>query len=573
MPESQEKLAESYFDYLAKSFPVMCASDEFHFLPRSEAASRYYDRMEILDPGLIEECIFTLREFRRNFDFLAAGEDDIERRIDLELLNSSIAGILIELEENRLWRHNPLLYLKIAFIGLDHAISKPAGSHKERIERTLARLCAIPGLFQQAARNVDRVPETFHQAALAMLSDCGRYLRETAQDLTTVPHVPRDTQNHEKTRRMGGAKRNPSGLFVAEDARRLWPAFEQARSALGAFGTYLGALRPVPDRELAVPSLETTLRNRFGSDRNPSEVFEIAVEEWSENLRELESLQKDLAPGKSWMQLYHGYCPEEAGAIDTITLYQREVERLKRFFASNGFRGVVAPGLPMVCQTPTYLQSVRGSASFSAAFTKDGREKDFFYITTQAQHQRSHETGELRRKRFHREYKFLTAHETFPGHYLLDFTRRMLENPVRSQIESPLFYEGWAYYVESLLTEYGYAEHPMDRLVDRKRRLWRAARCQIDIGLNSGRLVHEDAMKLLTTTGFSPEEARGQIDRFGLNPGYQLCYSLGRFEILRLREAYAGQMGHDAFHALLLEGGELPFHLIEKRLRRTDRQR
>jgi len=541
MPESQEKLTESYFDYLAKSFPVMCASDEFHFLPRSEAASRYYDRMEILDPGLIEECIFTLREFRRNFDFLAAGEDDLERRIDLELLNSSIAGIMIELEENRLWRHNPLLYLKIAFIGLDHAISKPAGSHKEKIERTLARLCAIPGLFQQAARNVDRVPETFHQAALAMLSDCGRYLRETAQGLT------------------------------AEDARRLWPALEQARSALGAFGTYLGALRPVPDRELAVPSLETTLRNRFGSDRNPSEVFEIAVEEWSENLRELESLQKDLAPGKSWMQLYHGYCPEEAGAIDTITLYQREVERLKRFFASNGFRGVVAPGLPMVCQTPTYLQSVRGSASFSAAFTKDGREKDFFYITTQAQHQRSHETRELRRKRFHREYKFLTAHETFPGHYLLDFTRRMLENPVRSQIESPLFYEGWAYYVESLLTEYGYADHATDRLVDRKRRLWRAARCQIDIGLNSGRLVHEDAMKLLTTAGFSPEEARGQIDRFGLNPGYQLCYSLGRFEILRLREAYAGQMGHDAFHALLLEGGELPFHLIEKRLRRTDR--
>jgi len=541
MPESQEKLIESYFDYLARSFPVMCASDEFHFLPRSEAAGRYYDRMEILDPGFIEECIFTLREFRRDFDLLAAGEDDLERRIDLELLNSSIAGILIELEENRLWRHNPLLYLKIAFIGLDHAISKPAGSHKERIERTLARLGAIPGLFQQAARNVDRVPETFHQAALAMLNDCRRYLRETAQRLT------------------------------AEDAGRLSPAYEQTRSALGDFGTYLSTLRPVPDREFSVHSLETTLRDRFGSDRNLSEVFEIAVEEWSENLRELESLQKDLAPGKSWRELYHDYSPEEAGAIDTITLYQREMERLKHFFESNGFRGLIAPGLPLVCQTPTYLQSVRGSASFSAAFTKDGREKDFFYITTQAQHHRGHEIGELRRRRFHREYKFLTAHETFPGHYLLDFTRRMLENPVRSQIESPLFYEGWAYYVESLLTEYGYADHPTDRLVDRKRRLWRAARCQIDIGLNSGRLVPEDAMRLLTTAGFSPEEAQGQIDRFRLNPGYQLCYSLGRFEILRLREAYAGQMGHDTFHALLLEGGELPFHLIEKRLRRLDR--
>ncbi len=540
MPESQEKLTESYFDYLAKCFPVMCASDEFHFLPRAAAASRYYDRMESLDPGCIEECIFTLREFQRDFVLLAAGEDDLERRIDLELLNSSIAGILIELQENLLWRRDPLLYLKIAFIGLDHSLSKPADNHDERIERTLARLCAIPRLLQQAAGNVDLVPETFHQAALAMLNDCGRYLRETAQ-----------------------------GLAI-EDAERLSAAFEETRSALGAFGRYLGSLRPVPDRELAVRSLETTLRDRFGSVRNLSEVFEIAVEEWSENLRELESLQNDLAPGKSWRELYHGYCPEEAGAIDTITLHQREMERLKHFFESNGFRGVIAPGLPLVCQTPTYLQSVRGPASFSAAFTKDGREKDFFYITTQAQHQSRHETGELRRKRFHREHKFLTAHETFPGHYLLDSTRRMLENPVRSQIESPLFYEGWACYVESLVTEYGYADHPTDRLIDRKRRLWRAARCQIDIGLNTGRLVPEDAMRLLTTAGFSPEEARGQIDRFRLNPGYQLCYSLGRFEILRLREAYAGEMGHDGFHRLLLEGGELPFHLIEKRLRRRN---
>ncbi len=312
------------------------------------------------------------------------------------------------------------------------------------------------------------------------------------------------------------------------------------------------------------------MRHRFGSVRNLSEIFDIAVEEWLENLRELESLQKELAPGKSWSQLYHDYTPEEAGAIDTITLYQREMERLKHFFESTGFMGKIATGSPLVCQTPTYLQSVRGSASFSAAFTRDGREKDFFFITTQPQGQRSRETSELRKKRFHREYKFLTAHETFPGHYLLDSTRRMLENPVRSQIESPLFYEGWAYYVESLLTEYGYAESPMDRLIDRKRRLWRAARCQIDIGLSSGRLLPDDAQRLLTTAGFSPDEARGQIDRFRLNPGYQLCYSLGRFEILRLREAYAGKKGHDGFHRLLLEGGQLPFHLIEKRLRSRD---
>jgi uncharacterized protein (DUF885 family) len=532
-----ERLAESYFDYLAKCFPVMCASDEFHFLPRVVAASRFYDRIESLDAAFIEECIFTLREFQKEFNLQANGEDDPEEATDLELLNSSIAGILIEFEQNRSWTHNPLLYLKIAFIGLDHALTKPADNHEERRERVLARLCAIPHLLRQAVENLDRVAQTYHQAALAMVHDCVRYLRDTAQSLTT------------------------------DDAGRLSAAFERTESALGAFGTFLSSVRAVPDGEFAVPGLEATLRDRFGSLRNLSEVFQIAVEEWLENLRELDKIQREIAPGKSWRELYHGYNPEEAGIADTITLYQREMEKLKRFFESHGFRGVIAPGRPLVCQTPGYLQSVRGSASFSAAFTRDRREKDFFFITTQAHHRKSREYGELLRKRFHREYKFLTAHETFPGHYLLDSTRRMIENPVRSQIESPLFYEGWAYYVESLLTEYGYADHPMDRLVDCKRRLWRAARCQIDIGLNTGRLLPDDALRLLTTAGFSPEEAKSQIDRFRLNPGYQLCYSLGRFEILRLRETYAGRTGHDTFHRLLLQGGELPFHLIEKRLR------
>jgi len=73
-------------------------------------------------------------------------------------------------------------------------------------------------------------------------------------------------------------------------------------------------------------------------------------------------------------------------------------------------------------------------------------------------------------------------------------------------------------------------------------------------------------MDLLTAAGFSREEAGNQIDRFRLNPGYQLCYSLGRYEIIRLREKYGNRLGRDRFHREILKGGELPFHLIEKRL-------
>jgi uncharacterized protein (DUF885 family) len=142
----------------------------------------------------------------------------------------------------------------------------------------------------------------------------------------------------------------------------------------------------------------------------------------------------------------------------------------------------------------------------------------------------------------------------------------MLSNPLRSQIESPLFYEGWAYYVESLLVDYGYVEQPIECLVDLKRRLWRAARCRIDIGLAAGFMSMDDALDLLTTAGFSREEAVTQVERFRLNPGYQLCYTLGRYEIVRLRERHGSAMGLDRFHRTLLAGGEIPFHLLERKL-------
>jgi len=533
--DPQADLAIHYFDYLAKCFPVMCASDEFHFLPRAQAASRYYDKVDDLNADAIDECLFTLKNIQREFDLLATQENDLEKLTDFELLKANIAGILIELETKESWRHNPLLYLKIAFIGVDHALKKPASEPEERTERALARLQAIPRLLQQAIDNIDSVPKAYHQASLEMIGDCKNYLNEI------------------------------SNGFADRSGRHLTAGLKKSCSSLDVLDRFLRAISPVPNGHFIVSALEATLKDHFLSARSLPEVFQIAEEEWQDSLEQLQRLQANIDPGKSWRELYHAYCPSDIENLETISLYQHEIDRLGSFFREHGFKDVGLNLSLELCETPAYLRSVRGSASFSAAFSSDTREKDFFYMTTRLPQQRGQKAGDLLKKRLHREYKFLAAHETFPGHHLLDSVRRSLENPVRRQIESPLFYEGWAYYAESLLSEYGYVETPIEFLVDCKRRLWRAARCQIDVGLNTGMFTMEDAIRLLTTAGFTHEEAHHQIDHFGLNPGYQLCYTLGRYEIMKLRRTFGTKMGREQFHKQLLEGGELPFHLIEKR--------
>jgi hypothetical protein len=341
-----------------------------------------------------------------------------------------------------------------------------------------------------------------------------------------------------------------------------------AVASLNSLQRFLNDLRPASDHLFAGETLERTLNEHFLCVHSLEKIFAIAEESWKENLSRLEELKFHIDPAKPWQQIYHEYDPSEINGTDTMALYEQEIKNLRSFFKQQGFDEETLNSAVEVSETPMYLRSVRGAASFAAAYTSNPEERSYFYISTRLAHQADDQVQRSLKKRFHREYRLLTAHETIPGHHYLDSIRRRLKNPIRRQIESPLFYEGWASYAESLLVEYGYMKSPLDLLIDLKRNLWRSARCLIDVGLTTGKISAADASELLKVCSFSPGEARRQIDRFQLNPGYQVCYSLGNYEFTRLKKAYAARLGNKRFHKHLLEGGELPFHLIDKRFAR-----
>ena len=69
-----------------------------------------------------------------------------------------------------------------------------------------------------------------------------------------------------------------------------------------------------------------------------------------------------------------------------------------------------------------------------------------------------------------------TAHETWPGHHLLDISRWCLDRPLRRSLEHPLFYEGWACFAEEMTARTGYFADPWDRFILAQRRLRRRPR-------------------------------------------------------------------------------------------------
>jgi len=215
-------------------------------------------------------------------------------------------------------------------------------------------------------------------------------------------------------------------------------------------------------------------------------------------------------------------------------------------------------------QTPVYLVPIRASASYSCPLSRDQRESAFFYVSI------DFEKNKRIKKRawenIHQEYIFVTAHETYPGHHLLDSIRRNIKNPIRQQIESALFYEGWASYAERLIDQFGYLNDPRQRLVGLRRQAWRAIRAKLDVGIRINKIRFSDAARELRWLGYSSSRVKAMLRHYVLTYGYQLCYTIGKFEIERLKKRFAPRIGIKNFHNYLLAGGQLPFDLIEKRM-------
>ena len=112
-------------------------------------------------------------------------------------------------------------------------ILKPAEEAGERIDRTNARMNAIPRLLNQAMANMNGVPATYHQAARAMVGDCKRYLYEVGKGFL-------------------GSK---SGSFIN--------GLEKTLSVLDAFDNFLYSVSQVPDQNFTAGPIASTLMHQF----------------------------------------------------------------------------------------------------------------------------------------------------------------------------------------------------------------------------------------------------------------------------------------------------------------------
>ncbi|MBW1852499.1 MAG: DUF885 family protein, partial [Deltaproteobacteria bacterium] len=465
-------VAKDFFSYLGKHLPQQCASDEFYFFPRSEFAIQYLDNLDDFNPEKIQDHI---RYVQGLLNEIPPDElDNLEKETDRIILKQSMESFIREFQDEEVWKKDPTLYLKIPFLATDHIISQADSSPVRLKESLLTLFTRIPSFLNLSFNNLRSLSEISLVVALGMTRDALYFY------------------NHD-IRAFIEEKLGSDKILLAENTKVL-QAWEQYRERLLH-------IQPVQSFAIGENSLKKILSTSLNYPKSCREIQEIAQHAYHKTIEKLNGLAKKIDSNRSWEAIIYDRPTSASSQIEILQLYKREVQNLRRFFNSMDIITFPSEENISVLETPSYLQTLRATASYKAPLTGITKGHGIFYITP----------GKERLELISNHCPYLSAHETYPGHHILDHIRIHHPNPIRRQIESPLFYEGWACYAEQLLDELGYVCDPRQQLVGLKRQLWRCLRAVLDVELQTGKITLTEGAKKIEEIGFSSGTARRQI--------------------------------------------------------------
>lgn len=166
-------------------------------------------------------------------------------------------------------------------------------------------------------------------------------------------------------------------------------------------------------------------------------------------------------------------------------------------------------------------------------------------------------------------------HEALPGHHLNFAIARELDSipEFRKYLYINAYQEGWGLYAEQLAKEMGGYRDPFSDFGRLTAEIWRAARLVVDTGLHDKGWTEDEAVEYMAAnTALSNDQIRAEVRRYIVMPGQATGYMVGLLRLEQLRQKAEREMGDEfdlrRFHDVILDQGQMPFDLLERRIDR-----
>jgi uncharacterized protein (DUF885 family) len=317
-------------------------------------------------------------------------------------------------------------------------------------------------------------------------------------------------------------------------------------------------------------------------DLPPEKILEMGMAQLKAEQGAFAEAAKKIDPNKSAIEVFKQIQGEHPAPDKLIPDVSKDLDKIRKYVLSRHLVNIPSDVRAKVKETPQYLRAM-SFASMDTPGPFERRATEAYYYVTPTEPN----WPEKQKEEWLTAFNYYTSdivsiHEAYPGHYVQFLhLNASPATKVEKIFGSYAFIEGWAHYCEKMMLDEGYASATTStpseedvkraakyRMAQADEALLRLCRLCVSIKMHTQNMSIEDATKFFQANCYYEEKpARQEAMRGTFDPGY-LNYTLGKLQILKLRDDYKAQQGDDfslqKFHNELLNHGMPPIRLLRE---------
>jgi len=499
----------------------------------------------------------------RRFDDVLAKFDPAKlsprQSIDLRILQAAVKKDLFEMQDMSIFERNPMVYAGAADVNV--YIKRNFAPLDDRVRSLAAIESQIPNILIAARTNLNEtLPKPFVELAIQIARGSADFLKK---DLVAAVSGVKDEQ-----------------VRVAfQEANR------KAASALNDYAAWLEREK-LPKASLDFALGEEKFRRFLAQtelvDLPPEKILEIGMAQLKAEQDAFAEAAKKIDPNKPPIEVFKQIQSEHPAPEKLIPDTAKDLDNIRKYVLNRHLVSIPSDVRAKVKETPQYLRAT-SFASMDTPGPFEKRANEAYYYVTPTEH----DWPEKQKQEWLTAFNYYTSditsiHEAYPGHYV-QFLH--LNASPASRVEkifgSYAFIEGWAHYCEKMMLDEGFgsptSSSPSEedikraakyRMAQADEALLRLCRLCVSIKMHTQNMSLDEATRFFQDNCYYEEKpARQEAIRGTFDPGY-LNYTLGKLQILKLRDDYKAQQGDDfslqKFHNELLNHGMPPIRLLRE---------
>jgi uncharacterized protein (DUF885 family) len=510
--------------------------DKLYFPENPTAATaagihRYDGQIEDYSMTAKNAEIHALHEYESRVEqFSAAGLRAVDAA-DRRILLGDIRSQLLTLEKIRPLEKNPDLYSA----GLSNSVyvlmNRKFAPEEDRLRSVVQRERKMPDILQAAQKNLCDVPQVYTEIALEQLPGIIGFFEKD------VPGAFAEVTD--KTLRAEFAKSN--GEVIA---------------ALKAYQTWLKndlLPRSKGDFRIGAENFSKKLLYEDMVDTPLDKLLATGMKDLRKNQAELKRVANQIDAKKTPAEVMKELGGMHPAPEKLLQTFRGTFDGLIAFIQERKIITIPPGPKPLVQETPPFERATTTASMDTPGAFETVATESYFNVTLPAAGDSAEDVASLMAGFNVGTIVSTSTHETYPGHYMQYLWTAQAPTKLRKAFYANTNSEGWAHYCEQMMLEEGYGQPGVGAVDAREAKyihlgqlqdaLLRDARFAVGLEMHTGKMSFAQAKRFFVKEGYqSAKIAEIEAKRGTADPTY-LYYTLGKLQILKLREDYKKKMG------------------------------